>query len=230
MFRRFEFKVLAFILLIWAVSGAKALTPFEEGMIAKATPYFAQMRGAIEEVWPDLPLRSALPAQVEQESLWNPRAELCVPKPSCSRERGVGFGQFTVTPRFNTFLEVQRLHPKLKDWPWAERFDPERQFIAILAKDKDLYRVCRPLMSNDWGGLACTMSSYNGGYGGFTSDRKLCSNTKGCNPRVWTGNIEKTSLKAKQKLQGYGKSFFEINREYVRNVLIVRRTKYEGLL
>lgn len=219
-------KVLIFVLALLCSVGAGAQSSADARMIERAKPHFGLLNSAIDGYWPDLSMRTFIPAQVEQESLWNPRAELCVPKPTCSRERGVGFGQFTITPKMNVFEEVKRMHPDLKDWAWEDRYNPRLQLIAIVVKDKALYRNCRPLMSNDWGGLACTASSYNGGFGGFTADRRLCGNTKGCNPQVWTGNIEVTSLKAKKALAGYGKSFFEINREYVGYVMRTRSPKY----
>jgi len=55
----------------------------------------------------------------------------------------------------------------------------------------------------------------------------VCSNTQGCNPRLWFGHIEHTSLKQKTAQAGYGKSFFEINREYAVNVVFKRRAKYD---
>jgi hypothetical protein len=219
-------RVLLLILMLFCISDSRAQSSADARMLERATPYFGLMNEVINRYWPELPMRTFVPAQIEQESLWNPRAELCVPRPSCSRERGIGFGQFTITPRMNVFEEVKRMHPDLRDWSFADRYDPRLQLIAIVVKDKAHYRSCRPLMSNDWGGLACTAASYNGGFGGFTSDRRLCSNTKGCNPQVWTGNIEVTSLKAKVKVSGYGKSFFEINREYVGYVMRTRSPKY----
>lgn len=222
------FKLMLVILTVFFASHSKPQSAHDDRMIARATPYFALLNSTIDDIWPEVPreFRTFFPAQIEQESLWNPKAELCVPKPTCSRERGVGFGQFTITPRMNVFEEVKRQHPRLRDWKWADRFDPEMQFIAIIVKDKGLHRVCRPLMSNDWGGFACVAASYNGGFGGFTIDRRLCANTIGCNPTIWTGHIEKTSTKAKVRVVGYGKSFFEINREYVDYVMRHRRPKY----
>ena len=58
------------------------------------------------------------------------------------------------------------------------------------------------------------------------SDRRVCQATAGCDPGRWFGHVEKTSLKARAAIKGYGKSFFDINREYVVNVLQVRRSKY----
>jgi len=76
------------------------------------------------------------------------------------------------------------------------------------------------------GRLAFALAAYNGGLGGTYSDIKLCRHTEGCDPGLWFGNVEHTSLKAKTKVVGYGQTFFDINRGYVRNVLIERRPKY----
>lgn len=223
---------LAIIFLTVSLLGhAKAQPAHDERMLARATPHIGLLKHTVARVWPDAPTSTGvyMAAQIEQESFWNPKAELCVPKPSCAREHGVGLGQFTKTPRMNVFEEVKQMHPDLRGWAWADRHDVGMQLIAISVMNRSLYNRCAPLMSNSWGSFACTMSSYNGGFGGFTADRRLCSNTAGCNPRAWSGNIERTSLKAKTAVQGYGKSFFEINREYVRNVLTVRSAKYRPL-
>jgi membrane-bound lytic murein transglycosylase MltF len=72
------------------------------------------------------------------------------------------------------------------------------------------------------------LAAYNGGLGGLAQDRRLCRATPGCDQSKWTGHVEKTSYKAKIAVKGYGKSFFEINREYVRNVMNIRKAKYTG--
>jgi membrane-bound lytic murein transglycosylase MltF len=92
--------------------------------------------------------------------------------------------------------------------------------------DAAAYHQCTPLMGTPYDRLACALAAYNGGIGGFRSDRRICANTAGCDPTVWFGNVEHTSAKAKRPASGYGQSFFQINRAYVRNVLITRREKY----
>jgi len=77
--------------------------------------------------------------------------------------------------------------------------------------------------------LAMAFAAYNGGGGGLASDRRACAGTHGCDPGKWFGNVERTSLKAKAAVPGYGQSFFQINRDYVRNIMIARRVRY-GLL
>jgi hypothetical protein len=184
--------------------------------------------------WPDLSPRSLVAAQVEQETCyslthpkcWNPRAEL-----KTSREYGFGLGQATVTDRFNTWADLRgRYARELGGWTWEDRFDARYQLRAIVLYDRELYRRCAPLMASTRDGHACMASAYNGGFGGFTRDRSLCANTDGCDRERWFGNVERVSYKAKLAAPGYGKSFFDVNREYVRNVLDVRRPRYVAFL
>lgn len=179
--------------------------------------------------WPDVPLRSALAAQVEQETCpslkhqkcWNPRTEL-----KTAREYGFGLGQLTVTPKFDNFKEARKLDASLADWRFEDRYDPVRQLRTLVLMDRSANRYLVKLVPDARERLAMSFSAYNGGLGGVLSDRRLCGQKPGCDPAKWFGNVELTSLKAKTKVAGYGKSFFDINREYVRNVMIVRRPRY----
>ena len=222
-----SFLLIAFAITVSNASPAHAqLSAADQRMLNRAEPYRHLVNELIDKYWPEIPNRAYLPAQVEKESLWIPDAQLCVPKPSCSRELGLGFGQFTITPKMNVWQEVRAKHPDLRDWTWERRFDPRLQLTAMLVYNKEIYGRCRPLMSNDWGGLACTASSYNGGFGGFSADRRLCSNTIGCNPLIWTGHIELHSTKSKVRVPGYGEPFYHINRGYVKFLMLTAPNKY----
>lgn len=178
--------------------------------------------------WPDMPQRSSLAAQVEQETCislksprcWNPRTEL-----KTQREYGFGLGQLTVTPRFDNFTEARKLDVSLRDWQFADRYDPARQLRTMVLMDKGGFNrlsfVPDPLQR-----LAMAYSAYNGGAGGLLADRRLCANVKGCDANRWFGHVERVSLKSKVAAHGYGQSFFQINRGYVRSVMIERRGKY----
>lgn len=178
--------------------------------------------------WPDAPLRSALAAQVEQETCpslksskcWNPRAEL-----KTSREYGFGLGQLTITPRFDNLAEARKLDASLRDWQFADRYDPGRQLRTLVLMDKAgfsrLSFIQDPLER-----FAMALSAYNGGLGGVLADRRLCAQISGCDPGRWFGHVEQHSLKARSAAAGYGKSFFDINRGYVRAILIDRRQRY----
>lgn len=195
---------------------------------ALATHYLPALKQAQRDYWPDMPLPSALAAQVEQETCpslksrrcWNPHAEL-----KTSREYGFGLGQITVTSRFNVFQELTLQHDALHGWSWENRFDPHYQLLALVLKDRGHFGAFATAATL-YDRLAFALSAYNGGQGGVMRDRMTCRATPGCDPGRWFGNVERTSYKAKLAVKGYGKSFFAINREYVRNVLVVRRTRY----
>jgi len=193
----------------------------------RAVQYLPALKAEITTRWPDMPLPSALAAQVEQETCpslksakcWNPRTEL-----KTDREYGFGLGQLTVTSRFNAWEEVKTMDRGLAGWTWEGRYDPVLQLRALVVKDRFNWRRFPDAAGIDR--LAFALAAYNGGVGGVMSDRRICMATSGCDPGQWFGHVEKTSLKARAKVQGYGKSFFDINREYVMNVLNVRRAKY----
>ncbi len=183
-------------------------------------------------IWPDAPAPSFLAAQIEQESCitlqhpkcWNPKAELKTP-----REYGFGFGQITRamradgSVRFDKFTELKAAHSSLAGWTWNNRFDPAMQMTALVEMDRAIFRRM-PSTSKE--PLQMALSAYNGGETGLSQDRTTCRFTAHCDPDLWFGNVELTSTKSRVKWQGYGKSAFEINREYVLNVMLVRRAKY----
>lgn len=219
-------KILALLFALFIPAGGQASPDFDRRMLAAATPYLPALSAAYNDAWPDAPMRSVIAAQAEKESRWNPTAELCVPRPTCARERGIGLGQFTITPKFNVFLEVSSQHPKLRGWHPKEYTDPSKQLLAMVVKNKGHYRQCAPLFTPVEETMACVASSYNGGFGGVLADRRLCSNTKGCEPQLWFGHVSEYSMKAKQPLAGYGQSFYQINRGYAKGVVKDWRPKY----
>lgn len=206
------------------------LSASDQKMVDRARPYMPGLKANIDKYWPGMAYPSTLGALIEKESLWNPRAQLCMPKgsvpPKCGREYGFGFGQLTITPRFNVFEEVKGLHKDLKSWDFEDRFNADKQMSAVVLKNRLHYKQCEKIMNPGLDTHACGYSSYNGGYGGVLADRRICSNTRGCDPKVWFGNVEMESTKAKEPLPGYGQSFYQINRGYVRALLIERPVKY----
>lgn len=196
---------------------------------AGAVKYLPVLKSEQSMYWPDAPLRSALAAQVEQETCaslksakcWNPRAEL-----KTSREYGFGLGQLTVTSKFDNFSEARKLDKSLKDWDYADRYDATRQLRTMVLMDRASYRSLTKLVPDTNERFAMTLSAYNGGLGGVLQDRRLCASIAGCDPNRWFGNVEIHSLKAKGKAAGYGQSFFCVNRSYPDNIMGVRRAKY----
>lgn len=185
------------------------------------------LKAEIRAAWPALPLPSVLGAQVEQESRWQEQAAL-----RTSREYGFGLGQLTVayradgSERFNAWREVQALDPGLEGWQWENRYDVRLQLRAVVVKNRACYQRLRPLLDDDYNALAMCDAAYNGGLGGVYAERRLCASVAACDPDRWFGNVELHSNKSRAKWHGYGKSAFEINREHVKNVMVVRRPKY----
>ena len=181
--------------------------------------------------WPDNPYPSAVAGQIEQETCitithkkcWSRFAEL-----KTSRERGVGLGQHTMTARFDALAEARGLDSDLKEWNWDSPYSAEMQMVALLSMMKRNYGIFKS--TSDLDRYAFALAAYNGGIGGIQADQRICRNTKGCDDKLWFGNVENTSLKAKVKVSGYGKSFFEINREYPVNILLKRRQKYKPFI
>lgn len=190
--------------------------------------YLPTLQSEIQAHWSDAPICAVFAAQVEQETCpslkspkcWNPRTEL-----KTDREYGFGFGQTTVTAKFDNFAEARKLHPTLREWKWEDRFDPARQLRTMLLMDRGNYRRLS-FVENEQERLAMAFAGYNGGMGGVLSDRRVCASVPGCNPDLWFGHVERHSLKAKVAAKGYGKSFFEINREYPRNIMGFRQQHY----
>jgi len=212
-------------MLFMAFAGRAAAADLPPG----ALTYLPMLSIEQKNHWPDAPMRSALAAQVEQETCaslksakcWNPHTEL-----KTSREYGFGLGQLTVTPKFNNFKEARKLDVSLRDWQFADRYDPARQLRTLVLMDRAGYRRLASLVPDDRERLAMAFSAYNGGMGGVLQDRRLCASIAGCDPSRWFGNVELHSLKARAKTAGYGKSFYDINRGYVRSVMIDRRPRY----
>ena len=234
-------KSLIFVILWLAVEvfgGSQAIAQDARTYIPAGAKVYAPL--LVEKqmlIWPKAPEPWTLAGLVEQESCislthsrcWNPRAEL-----RTSREYGFGFGQITVaynpdgSVRFNKFEELRSAHDSLRGWTWAERYDPGYQLTAIVEMTLGLWRrlAADPGASttDHW---AFVLSGYNGGVAGVLQDRRLCANTSGCDPSRWFGHVERTSLKSKTPQPAYGgRSWFEINRGHVRNVLTIRRDKY----
>jgi hypothetical protein len=214
----------AFVSLMGNVVHADELLP------VNAKLYLPILKAEQAFYWADMPLPSALGAQVEQEtcaslkskSCWSPHAEL-----RTSREHGVGLGQITKTARFDALGEVVASNRQaLSGWGWSSNlYDPKFQLRALVLKDKQGYAMIHGA-SSEPDRLAFSFAAYNGGAGGVISDRKMCQATRGCDAGRWFGNVEHTSLKRKTAVAGYGVSFFQVNRDYVRNVMVVRRSRY----
>lgn len=201
------------------------------GLPALAVLYLPLLVGEASQHWQDAPI-AYLAAQVEQETCislkhpkcWNPRAELKTPI-----EYGFGLGQLTVTKKFDNFKAAKTWDASLAKWRWEDRYDPQMQLRALVIYDRNLSRQVS-FAADPHERAAFMFSAYNGGYGGVLKDRALCRSTAGCDQGRWFGHVERQSFRAKTAVKGYGQSFYEINRGYVRNIMTVRAAKYEEAL
>jgi hypothetical protein len=218
------------ITAIWLLGMAGPMPANADTVPPNSLKYAPMLVHEQRERWTASPQPYTMAGQVEQETCislksagcWNPHTEL-----NTSREYGFGLGQVTVTSSFNAFNEERALDPSLKNWQWNDRFDPQMQLRGLVLKDRQLYQLVQKAAS-DADRLAFAYAAYNGGMGGVLSDRRVCAATQGCDPSRWFDQVERTSLKARATVAGYGQSFFDINRGYVHNILRVRSNKYES--
>lgn len=194
--------------------------------------YIPVLASVLTTLWPSMPDKPLLAAQVEQETCvsltgkgcWNPKTEL-----KTSREYGFGLSQITITKQFNNFTAAKGWDKSLANWQWSNRYDPEMQLRALVAYDRNLFEQIK-LGATDEDHLAFMFSAYNGGFGGVLKDRRMCSAIKDCDPDKWFDNVEKHSFRSRTAAKGYGQSFFDVNRGYVKKIMIERVEKYRGLL
>jgi hypothetical protein len=181
--------------------------------------------------WPGHTDPAVLGALVEQESCvslkspkcWNPAAKL-----RTDREEGAGMGQVTRawrqdgTLRFDTLTDMSRRYVPLADWSWDNAYTrPDLQLRALVLLSKESAAPFRAASAM----LEFADAGYNGGIGGVQKERRACQMTAGCDAGQWFGHVEHHCLKSRQLLYG-NRSACDINREHVRNVIRVRRTKY----
>lgn len=228
-FVRWDMRLVLVLLLLLLPSISLAAPTPKVTFPVLACTYLPDLVKAAKDDWPENPYPWFIAGQVEQETCsslsskkcWNPTTTL-----KTDREYGFGLGQFTITSKFNIYEELKQSNAKLKSWKWEERFNPYYQLIGIITLNKRGYIKIRG-SANEFEHQAFSYSTYNGGLGGVLQDRKLCSTTPGCNSTMWFDNVEKYSFKSKTKVKGYGQSFFEINRGYVRNIMLQRSEKYK---
>lgn len=221
--------------LVGVLASCSGSAVLAQNVPARALLYLPMLVEQQRTIWPDAPIPSFLASQVEQESCislthskcWNPTVQL-----KTSREWGRGLGQVTTayradgSIRFDKQAELRSQFPSLRGWTTDMWADVRYQLTAIVEMDKSIYR--RTLnAATTIDRLSFTLSAYNGGVGGVLQDRRLCGNTANCDPSRWAGHVARTSLKSKVPHPGYRQSFFSINREYVSNVLTLRRPKYD---
>ncbi len=200
------------------------------------TTYGPVLKAEQRRLWPDHPAPAVLAALVEQESCpslrarscWSPSAQL-----KTEREEGAGMPQLTRayrkdgTQRMDSLTSLRNQYgAELGELSWSNVYQrPDLQLRAMVLMSRDAARAFRaaPAM------LAFGDAAYNGGAGGVQQERRACALSPGCDPGQWFGAVERHCLKSTQPIYGT-RSACDINREHVRNVLLVRWPKYEGRL
>ena len=210
------------------------MTVAQTSLPTNAKLYLPDLRTQIQQVWPTMPAPQYFAGQVEQEtcisltwsSCWNPHTDF-----KTSREYGFGLGQLTITPAFNNFTALQQMKdPVIRTWKWTNRFDPNMQIRAMLDMDLVDFNAFEMVGLTPTDQYAFMFSAYNGGAGGLEMHIQYCYSLpmSECNHRIWFNNVATHSWKSRVRVAGYGQSFFDINREYVSNILDVRSQKYLG--
>jgi hypothetical protein len=183
------------------------------------------------------PKRHLVASLIEHESCislthsrcWDPSSRL-----KTNREEGAGFFQITrayksdgLSIRFDALAELKsKYRNELHELNWSNIYiRPDLQIRAGILKLKENYEIFIPYSASIEDALAFADAAYNGGVSGVNKERRACVLTKGCNPGKWFGNVELLCLKSKAAL--YGKrSACDINRHHVKDVLLIRATKY----
>lgn len=199
--------------------------------------YMPMLEKELKTYWPDMDEPSVLCGLIEQETCyslthkycWSPTATL-----KTSREEGRGLGQITRAwdskgkLRFDALEEVRQRHmDALAGWSWKNVANATFQIRGLIFEFRDNY-VTFTYARTKTDQLAFADSAYNGGRGGVLQDRALCKTKPGCDPDVWMGNVSEYSRKSRTSVQGYGQSFYAINRNHVKQVVYGRGQGYEN--
>lgn len=123
--------------------------------------------------------------------------------------------------------DMKAKYPKeLAGLDWSNWKDARLQLRALVLMDRDLCSQIKNTKTEKDRLLMC-LAAYNGGRAGLESDRSSCRAKPGCDPGVWYGNVELTSLKSKVAMTGYGgQSPFSINRGYPKTIDQIRQKRY----
>lgn len=202
----------------------------------QAYKYQLTIKDEINKFFPELEYKNYVPGLIEHESClslthnkcWNPQSQL-----KTSRELGIGLGMLTKayntdgSIRFDKLSELRTTYKTyLKELSWetlAQRPDLQiRSIILMLNADYNkLYDI-----EDQYQRLAMIDAAYNGGIGGLQKERRQCGLTKGCNPNIWFDNVERMVVKSTKAIYG-NRSAFSINRDHVRDTLLIRMPKYK---
>lgn len=128
--------------------------------------------------------------------------------------------------RFDALAEIRTKHPSLKELSWTNVYNrPDLQLRALVLKMKDNFQYYYKFVPTHEA-LAFADAAYNGGSRGVDNERRACKLSSNCDPSKWFGNVEHFCLKSKAALYG-NRSACDINRHHVKDVILIRSSKYE---
>jgi membrane-bound lytic murein transglycosylase MltF len=169
-------------------------------------------------------MREVMAGQIEQESRWNPRAEL-----KTSREYGFGLAQITVTSRFDNFQEARQRLPPLQDWQWNDRWNVRYQMTFLVMTDRANFATVSRLFTDDTNRWAGALVAYNAGMGTVLQRRALALRTIPAASTKWFGGLDSVRLPGEKRLL-YGRNLGDMRNDYPRLIIKVRAPKYRGML
>lgn len=153
-------------------------------------------------------------------------------------ELGVGIGQVTFAQTSAGRVRVDTAGYLRKKYPTHLRgMDintlhkyPELQVRALVLMTMESWHQFSDV-KNEWDRLAFMDSAYNGGGRDVRSAQRVCGMTRGCNPHKWFGHVEIAMRSIKNTNPGmYSRSYYQINTDHVRDVLLTFACKYQPLV
>lgn len=212
--------LLIFGLQIWPMSGFSAPV----NIMDRAGKHLPTLSELANRHWSDAPMREVMAGQVEQESRWNPRAEL-----KTDREYGFGLAQITVTSRFDNFHAARQRLPPLRDWQWNDRWNVRHQLTYLVMTDRANFQALRGLFEDDENRWAGALVAYNAGMGTVLQRRALAHRTLPNAASKWFSGLDSVRLPGENRML-YGRDLGERRNEYPRLIIKVRAPKYRGML
>jgi len=204
-----ERRMLAFLLLVLAVSIIVGLTLGEAKAASQASPppqaerYRRDLIRSARYVFGMSAPVAVLAAQVHQESAWRPEARSAYAS---------GLAQFTPA----TASDMARLHQDLRS---AAPLDPRWALLALCKYDKAMLDAASyaATPADRW---AFALAAYNGGPGWIPRDR-AAAKAQGLDPARWWGNVERAN-------GGRAPQFLRENRDYPHKIIVVHQPRYRS--
>lgn len=230
--------LVALAIVISALLGLFGRAAHAHEIHPRALALAPSLKAEVDQHWPDIPMRSYVPALISHESCisyrhsrcWSPTSQL-----KTHREEGAGLGQLTRawrpdgTTRFDALAEMRDRHPALRELDWATIYNrPDLQIRTLVLQSRGNFLALRTVV-DPMQRLAMADAAYNGGLRGVENERRACHITTGCDPQQWWGHVERTCLKSRAPLYGT-RSACDINRHHVKDVLLVRSQWYTTLI